>query len=51
MKKQYNGLDLLKFLMALAVIMIHVKPNQHSAVLNALFAPLLSIEWGISRCN
>ena len=43
MKKQYNGLDLLKFAMALAVIMIHVKPNQHSNLLNTLFDPILSI--------
>lgn len=43
MKKQYNGLDLLKFVMALLVVMIHVKPNGHSEVMTALFNPLQSI--------
>lgn len=43
MKKQYNGLDLLKFVMALMVVMIHVKPNVHSEILTVLFKPLLSI--------
>lgn len=43
MKKQYNGLDLLKFVMALFVIMIHVAPNQHSETLLTLFIPLMSI--------
>ena len=41
--KAYNGLDLLKFIMALCVVMIHVKPNVHSDVLTALFNPILSI--------
>ena len=43
MKKQYNGLDFLKFIMALFVIMIHVKPNQHSEILTTIFSPLMSI--------
>lgn len=43
MRKQYNGLDVLKFIMALAVIMIHVQPNNHSANLTELTSPLLSI--------
>lgn len=43
MKKQYNGLDLLKFVMALMVVMIHVKPNGHSEFLTEVFNPFLSI--------
>lgn len=43
MKKQYNGLDLLKFVMALMVVMIHVKPNVHSEFLKDVFNPFLSI--------
>ena len=43
MKRQYNGLDLLKFVMALMVVMIHVKPNTHSEFLMNVFRPLLSI--------
>lgn len=43
MKKQYNGLDLLKFVMALMVVMIHVKPNTHSEFLTTIFKPILSI--------
>ena len=43
MKKQYNGLDLLKFLMALMVVMIHVKPNIHSEFLSNVFTPFLNI--------
>ena len=43
MKHQYNGLDLLKFVMALMVVMIHVKPNVHSELLTDIFEPLLSI--------
>lgn len=43
MRKQYNGLDLLKFVMALIVVMIHVKPNGHSELLSHVFQPLQSI--------
>ena len=43
MTKQYNGLDLLKFVMAFFVIMIHVKPNQHSELMSNIFNPLMSI--------
>lgn len=43
MKKNYNGLDLLKFIMALMVVMIHVKPNAHSLFLTTVFSPLMSI--------
>ena len=43
MKKEYNGLDLLKFVMALMVVMIHVKPNGHSKFLTEVFTPFLSI--------
>ena len=43
MKKQYNGLDLLKFIMALMVVMIHVKPNGHSEFLTEVFNLFLSI--------
>ncbi|MBR5781948.1 MAG: hypothetical protein IKY27_08205 [Bacteroidales bacterium] len=43
MKKQYNGLDLLKFFMALMVVMIHVSPSSHSQLLTNMFRPLLSI--------
>lgn len=35
--KTYNGLDLLKFIMALFVVMIHVKPNSHSEILTMMF--------------
>lgn len=41
--KTYNGLDLLKFVMALFVVMIHVKPNLHSEVLTTVFNSILSI--------
>ena len=41
--KTYNGLDLLKFIMALFVVMIHVKPNVHSEMLTTVFNPILSI--------
>lgn len=41
--KTYNGLDLLKFVMALFVVMIHVKPNVHSDILTTVFNPILSI--------
>ena len=41
--KTYNGLDLLKFIMALFVVMIHVKPNVHSETLTTVFNPILSI--------
>lgn len=44
MKSQtYNGLDLLKFIMSLFVVMIHVKPNAHSEVLTTVFNPILSV--------
>ena len=43
MRKLYNGLDLLKFVMALIVVMIHVKPNGHSNLLSHVFQPLQSI--------
>lgn len=43
LKKQYNTIDILKFIMALLVIMIHVKPNVHSDVMTRFFAPLTSI--------
>lgn len=42
-KKIYYNLDLLKFLMALMVVMIHVKPNTHSELLTATFNPLASL--------
>lgn len=42
-QKTYNGLDVLKFIMALLVVMIHVKPNAHSETLQAVFNPILSI--------
>ena len=42
-RKDYTGVDLLKFIMALLVVMIHVKPNTHSEVLTAIFNPLMSI--------
>ena len=42
-KKTYNGLDLLKFIMALMVVMIHVKPNTHSLILTNIFAPIEKI--------
>ena len=41
--KTYNGLDLLKFIMALFVVMIHVKPNAHSEILTAMLNPIMSI--------
>lgn len=41
--KQYSTIDILKFIMALFVIMIHVKPNEHSGLLTMLFAPALSV--------
>lgn len=41
--KTYNGLDLLKFIMALFVVMIHVKPNAHLEILTTVFNPILSI--------
>lgn len=42
-KKVYYGLDLLKFIMALMVVMIHVKPNVHSEILTAIFNPLMGV--------
>lgn len=42
-KKIYYDLDLLKFLMALMVVMIHVKPNTHSELLTATFNPLMNL--------
>lgn len=41
--KTYNGLDLLKFIMALFVVMIRVKPNVHSEILTTIFNPILNI--------
>lgn len=41
--KQYNGVDILKFVMALIVVMIHVKPNIHSNELLFLFKPLTMV--------
>lgn len=41
--RTYNGLDLLKFIMSLFVVMIHVKPNAHSEVLTTVFNPILSV--------
>lgn len=43
MKTNFNGLDLLKFLMALVVVMIHVKPNEPSELLNLVFTPLIKV--------
>ena len=40
-QKQYQGLDLLKFLMALMVVAIHVKPFETSVLLTAVFKPWL----------
>ena len=40
-KKSYPGLDLLKFIMAIAVVAIHVKPFETSSTLSAIFRPLL----------
>ena len=41
--KTYNGLDLLKFIMALFVVMIHVKPNAHSEILTVMLNPIMSV--------
>lgn len=41
--KTYNGLDLLKLIMALFVVMIHVKPNVHSEVLTTMLNPIMSV--------
>lgn len=43
MKKQFNAIDLLKFVMAMFVVMIHVKPNTHNEVLTMVFSPFMSI--------
>lgn len=43
MKKQFNAIDLLKLVMAMFVVMIHVKPNTHSEVLTMVFSPFMSI--------
>ena len=43
LKKTYNAIDVLKFIMALLVIMIHVKPNVHCEFLQHFFSPLMSI--------
>ena len=43
MKKQFNAIDLLKFVMAIFVVMIHVKPNTHSELLTMMFSPFMSI--------
>lgn len=40
---QYNSIDLLKFIMALLVVMIHVQPNRHSETLSEIFNNLTSI--------
>ena len=42
-KKQYNAVDLLKFIMALLVVMIHVQPNELSEPLNDIFKVITSI--------
>ena len=42
-KRQYNAIDLLKFIMAMFVVMIHVHPNQHSEFLTEIFNELTSI--------
>ena len=42
-KKQYNAVDLLKFIMALLVVMIHVQPNKHSEPLSDIFKVITSI--------
>jgi len=41
--KQYNAIDLLKFIMALLVVMIHVQPNKHSDSLSDIFNVVTSI--------
>ena len=43
MKKQFNAIDLLKFVMAMFVVMIHVKSNTHNEVLTMVFSPFMSI--------
>ena len=40
-QKQYPGLDILKIIMALAVVAIHVKPFETDDVLTAIFKPCL----------
>lgn len=40
-QKQYPGLDILKIIMALAVVAIHVKPFETNDVLTAIFKPCL----------
>lgn len=42
-KKVYYGLDLLKFIMAFIVVMIHVKPFPAGTVLYSAFSPLLAV--------
>ena len=42
-KRQYNAIDLLKFVMAMLVVMIHVQPNKHSASLSEIFNVVTSI--------
>ena len=42
-KKVYKGLDLLKFVMALAVVAIHVKPFTDLALLDRIAQPILSV--------
>lgn len=42
MNKNYNCLDVLKFVMALLIVMIHVQPNHHSELLQHFFYPFLS---------
>lgn len=41
-KEVYYGLDLLKFIMALAVVAIHVQPFETSSVLSSIFEPWTS---------
>lgn len=41
-KKTYAGIDLLKFVMALAVVAIHVKPFERSGLLSAVFKPWMA---------
>ena len=41
-KKTYVGIDLLKFIMALAVVAIHVKPFETSSLLSSIFKPWTS---------
>lgn len=42
-QKNYCGLDILKFIMALFVVMIHVKPYAKSDFLTAMLKPMMDI--------